>query len=62
MSAALRYPPVRSNNGSMLMILDTHPFLPRAAEAASASPCWHKPVNDGRQAGYEPALAERWMR
>ena len=46
----------------MLMILDTHPFLPRAAKAASASPCWHKPVNDGRQAGYEPALAERWMR
>jgi hypothetical protein len=46
----------------MLMILNTHPFLPRAAEAASTSPSWHKPVNDRRQAGDEPALAERWMR
>jgi hypothetical protein len=46
----------------MLMTFDIHSFLPRAAEAVTASPCWRKPVNDGRQAGYEPALAERWMR
>jgi hypothetical protein len=47
----------------MLMTIDIHSFLPRAAETATASPCRHKPVDDGRQAGhYEPALAERWMR
>ena len=46
----------------MFITLDIHSFLPLAAEAATASPCRHKPVNDGRQAGQEPALAERCMR
>jgi hypothetical protein len=46
----------------MLVTLDIHSFLPRAAETATASPCRQKPVDDGRQAGHERALAERWMR
>jgi hypothetical protein len=46
----------------MLMTVNTRRFLPEAAEAASAVPCWHKPVDSERQASYAPALAERWMR
>jgi hypothetical protein len=46
----------------MLMTVNTRVFLPEAAEAASALPCWHKLVETGSQAGYVLALAERWMR
>ena len=46
----------------MLMIMNTQTFLLEAAEAASALPCWHKPVDTGRRTGYVTALAERWMR
>jgi hypothetical protein len=47
---------------TMLMTVNTRTFLPEAAKAASALPCWHKPVDNGSQAGYVLALAERWMR
>lgn len=46
----------------MLMKVNTRTFLREAAEAGSALPCWHKPVDNGSQAGYVLALAERWMR
>ena len=46
----------------MLMTTNTHRFLPEVAEATLALPCWHKPVDNGSQAGYVLALAERWMR
>ncbi len=46
----------------MLMTVNTRTFLPEAAEAASALPCWHKPVDTGSQTGYVLTLAERWMR
>ena len=44
------------------MTIHTPMFLSEAAEAASALPCWHKPVDNGSQTGYVLALAERWMR
>ena len=50
------------NHEAMLMTVNTRTFLPEAAEAASALPCWHKPVDNGSPSGYVPALAERWMR
>lgn len=46
----------------MLMIFNTRAFLPETAEAASALPCRHKPVDTGRQTGSVLALAARWMR
>jgi hypothetical protein len=46
----------------MIMTANTHTFLLEAAEAASTLPCWRRPVDNGSQAGYVPALAERWMR
>jgi hypothetical protein len=46
----------------MLMITNTRTFLLEAAEAASSLPRWHRPVDNGSQAGYVLALAERWMR
>ena len=46
----------------MLMTVDTRRSFLEAAEAASALPCWHKPVDTGSQTGYVLALAEGWMR
>ena len=46
----------------MLMTVNTRAFLPETAEAASALPCRHKPVDTGRQTGSVLALAARWMR
>jgi hypothetical protein len=46
----------------MFMTANTHTLLLEAAEAASTLPRWHRPVDNGRQAGYVLALAERWMR
>jgi hypothetical protein len=40
----------------MLMNIDIKTFLPEAATAASASPCWHR-FEENRQAGYVLALA-----
>ncbi len=45
----------------MLILIDIRTFLPEAAEAASALPCRHNPVDTGSQTGYVVALAERWM-
>ena len=58
----LSYPATRHNYEMMLMTFNTRTFLPEAAQVASALPCWHKPVDNGSQAGYVLALAERWMR
>jgi hypothetical protein len=58
----LSYPPTRHNHETMLMTINTRMFLPEAAEAASALPRWHRPVDDGSQTGYVLTLAERWMR
>ena len=46
----------------MLTIVDIRTFLPEAAEAASALPCWHGSKDNGRRTGYVQALVERWMR
>jgi hypothetical protein len=56
------YSLTRQNYETMLMTINTRTFLPEAAQAASALPCWHKPVDTGSQNGYVPALAERWVR
>jgi hypothetical protein len=44
------------------MTVNTQTFLLEAAQAASALPCRHKPVDTGRRTGYVSALVERWMR
>jgi hypothetical protein len=58
----LSYPPTRHNYEKMFMTANTHTLLLEAAEAASTLPRWHRPVDNGSQAGYVLALAERWMR
>ena len=58
----LRYPPIRHNQKTMLMIVNVHPFLPQPAKAASSLPCRQLPMDTGRSSGYETALATRRMR
>jgi hypothetical protein len=56
------YPPNRHNENIMLMTINTRAFLPEAAEAASASPCWHRSDDRKSQTGYVLTLAARWSR
>ena len=46
----------------MLITVNTRTFYPETAEAASALPCRHKPVDTGRRTDSVLVLAERWMR
>jgi hypothetical protein len=45
----------------MLITVDIKFFLPEAATAASALPCWHR-FDENRRPGYDLALAERYAR
>jgi hypothetical protein len=58
----LRYPPIRHNQKTMLMIVNIHPFLLEPAKAASSLPCQETPMDIGRSSGNETALATRRMR
>jgi hypothetical protein len=50
------------NSTTMLMSFNIRRYLPEAARAASALPCWHMTVKVSNQLGDQPALAHQPMR
>jgi hypothetical protein len=58
----VRYPATRHNQKTMLMIVNTHTFLPEPARAASWLSCRQTAMHTRLSSGCETALATRLMR